>query len=127
MKKIFSTLTFSAFMVLATSGTLFASSYNNIDTQSTVVNADTRITSGYIECNSSGKDCHGYWIRGKKTDTNPDQVYSSYKDYKGQGYASVVDGNGNTSNGGWKDTNVYSTAHLKWTTAGTNKAFYNYR
>lgn len=114
-------------MIVATSGTLLAASYNDITEKVETVNKDTRITSWYVECNSSGSNCHGYWIRGKKTDTSPDQVYSKYKDYKGEGYASVVDGYGNTANGGWKSTNVYSEAHLPWSFKGTNKAYYNYR
>ncbi|OZT11109.1 hypothetical protein CHN50_18380 [Priestia aryabhattai] len=70
---------------------------------------------------TSGKMDGGYWIRGKKDDN----VYSSYKHYKKQGRASVVNGEGDVGDGGWKSAGTYSTAKKKWTSKGTNKAYYD--
>ncbi|MDP7978826.1 lactococcin 972 family bacteriocin [Bacillus sp. WLY-B-L8] len=72
---------------------------------------------------TSGAKDGGYWIRGKKGN----QVYSSYKHYTKYGRASVVNGEGDYEDGGWKPKNQYSTASLPWTSAGTNKAYYDYK
>lgn len=71
----------------------------------------------------SGPKNGGYWIRGKK-DSN---VYSSYKHYEKMGYASVVNGEGDAVEDVYKPANEYSTAKVKWTLKGTNKAYYDFK
>lgn len=65
----------------------------------------------------------GYWIRGKRDNA----VISEYMHYTQSGYASVVNGLGYTSNGGWQAKNVYSRANQSWSFWGTNKSYYNNR
>jgi len=72
---------------------------------------------------TSGKKAGGYWIRGKENA----QVISRYKHYTKEGHASVINGEGDPDDGGWKSSGVYSKAEADWTSSGTNKAYYNYR
>lgn len=94
-----------------------------------VVDADNEgistqgVTSGTVD---SG-DEKGYWIRGSKKYSGVKHVYSSYKNYKKQGAASVTNGEGDYKDGGFKPADTMSTAHVKWTSAGTNKANYRYK
>ncbi len=91
------------------------------------IEPDTYLTSGIVECSDNGAGCQGYWIRGQKHVSGKNQLVSEYKDYVGQGRASVVNGNGDTDDGGWKATNTYSYASEDWTFWGTNKAYYDYK
>lgn len=79
------------------------------------------ITSGEVDSGSR----LGYWIRGDKKIDGVKCVYSSYKNYKYQGAASVTSGTGVYVDGGYKPADTMSTAHTEWTFWGTNKA--NYR
>lgn len=75
----------------------------------------------------SGNKDGGYWIRGKKNIGGTPNVYSKYKHYKEKGRASVVNGVGDTDDGGWKSPGAYSTAYKKWTSAGVNKTYYDHK
>lgn len=81
------------------------------------------VTSGYV---GSG-DNKGYWIRGDKQYSGVKHVYSSYKNYKHKGAASVTSGTGTYVDGGYKPADTMSTAHTKWTSSGINKANYRYK
>lgn len=81
------------------------------------------ITSGAV---GSGNN-KGYWIRGDKKINGVKNVYSSYKNYKKQGAASVTSGTGTYKDGGYKPADTMSTAYTKWTSSGTNKANYRYK
>lgn len=81
--------------------------------------------SGYINEGDTKKG--GYWIRGKKKIGKINYVYSSYKSYNNEGEASVVNGEGDYKSGGYQPPKTFSTAKLKWTSAGTNKAYYDYQ
>lgn len=81
------------------------------------------ITSGTVD---SG-EWKGYWIRGDKQFSGNKHVYSSYKNYKHEGAASVTSGTGDYVDGGYMPADTMSTAHTKWTSEGTNKANYRYR
>ena len=69
----------------------------------------------------------GYWIRGDKKFGKEKHVYSSYKNYKHEGAASVTSGTGDYVDGHFQAPDHMSTAHTKWTLSGTNKANYRYR
>lgn len=81
------------------------------------------VTSGTVD---SG-DEKGYWIRGGKEYSGVKHVYSSYKNYKHQGAASVTSGTGVYVDGGYKPADTMSTAHTKWTSSGINKANYRFK
>lgn len=81
------------------------------------------ITSGEVD---SG-DKLGYWIRGDKKIEGVKSVYSSYKNYKYQGAASVTSGTGVYVDGGYKPADTMSTAYTEWTFWGTNKANYRFK
>jgi len=82
-----------------------------------------RITRGVTSGDMDG----GYWIRGDKDINGVKNVYSSYKHYTKQGAASVTNGEGDYVDGGFKPADVMSTANVKWTSSGTNKANYRYK
>ncbi len=81
------------------------------------------ITSGYVD---SGKN-KGYWIRGDKKIKGLKHVYSSYKNYKRKGAASVTSGTGVYVDGGYKSAGKMSKAYTRWTRSGVNKANYRYK
>lgn len=86
---------------------------------------DTKgITSGMVD---EGKSYEGYWIRGDKKINDEKHVYSSYKNYKYMGAASVTNGEGLYKDGGYKSPDVMSTANVKWTSAGRNHANYRFK
>lgn len=82
----------------------------------------TGVSSGYVYDSSDKKA--GYWIRGKKDDLVISKM-KAYSPYEGR--ASVVNGEGDDDDGGWKPTGIYSKASAIWTKSGINKAFYDYR
>lgn len=82
---------------------------------------------GIISGNVGSGDTKGYWIRGDKKFNGEKHVYSSYKNYKYKGAASVTSGTGVYVDGGYKPADTMSTAHTKWTSSGTNKANYRYK
>lgn len=84
-----------------------------------IVHENARADSGTVD---SGND-KGYWIRGKR-DGN---VISEYKNYKKEGFASVINGDGHYREGGWKSADVFSKAEAYWSFWGTNKAKYRFR
>lgn len=72
----------------------------------------------------------GYWIRGEKTYSDGDYVYSSFKAREGVrdwGRASVTNGVGVYDDGGWKPAGTPSVARAIWTSSGTNKANYDFK
>lgn len=115
-------------MLNVNSKTIVPSYYKNqgliesvVDTGNT--SAVRSLTSGYVD---SGDEM-GYWIRGDKKIDGVKNVYSSYKNYKHEGAASVTSGTGNYVDGGYMPADVMSTAFTEWTSRGTNKANYRFR
>lgn len=104
-------------LLAPTASSVFAAEANNAHGGYEVISAKTQagITSG----NKDG----GYWIRGK----SGNEVVSKYKHYKEEGHASVVNGEGDTDSGNWEAPGSYSYAHADWTSAGTNKAYYDHK
>lgn len=102
--------------------------YENQGIIESVVDAEDGITPfGITSGNVDSGDEKGYWIRGDKEYSGEKHVYSSYKNYKHEGAASVTSGTGTYVDGGYKPADTMSTAHTKWTSSGTNKANYRFR
>jgi hypothetical protein len=102
--------------------------YENQGLTKSVVDSNGGIsTYGIISGAVGSGDTKGYWIRGDKKFSGKKHVYSSYKNYKYEGAASVTSGTGVYVDGGYKPADTMSTAHTKWTSSGTNKANYRYR
>lgn len=99
-----------------TASTVFAAEANNAHGGSEVISskAQAGLTSG----NKDG----GYWIRGK----SGSMLVSKYKHYTKEGRASVVNGEGDYNTGNWEAPGSYSYASTDWTSAGTNKAYYDH-
>lgn len=66
---------------------------------------------------SSGNQ-HGDWSYGESGSFMFSQTISR----TGQGRASVTSGSGEYDDGGWKPINSISTAMVRWTWSGTNRA-----
>ena len=97
------------------------SGYVIVSDNSARVVALRAVGSDYIY-NDDG-DRVGYWLHGKRDQ----KVVSEYKTYIGEGRASVTNGEGVYKDGGWVGVGQWSKASAKWTSAGTNKANYDYR
>ncbi|AOR25026.1 lactococcin 972 family bacteriocin [Clostridium taeniosporum] len=115
-KGIVSLLAVGAILAPTTS-TVFASEANSGNGGYEVISDKTQ--TGVKSSEKSG----GYWIRGKKNG----EVISKYKHYTEQGYASVINGEGDTDDGGWQPAGEWSPASAEWTFWGTNKSFYNHK
>jgi hypothetical protein len=83
----------------------------------------TRAAESEYVYDSNGEQA-GYWIHGH-VDSN---VVSKFKAYGNRdGRASVTNGNGKFVDGGWRPSGTLSEASTTWSSAGTNKANYDYR
>lgn len=74
---------------------------------------------------TEGRYDFGYWVRGV-TFGWQSYVISRYKCDRGQGHASVVNGQGLYRAGGWKSSGTFSSAELEATWSG-NQSYYNWR
>lgn len=97
-----------------------------------IVTQDDRISSEGISLRAGvdseyvydGSTKAGYWIHGNRDGRLVSEM-KAYSPYDGR--ASVTNGKGIYDDGGWQPADTWSKAAVAWTSAGTNKANYDYR